>query len=191
MRAIAGVVALAGLGGLVFVVLRMSAEGPGESVAGQAIREDLGLPPPPPKVDKRGQETVRRGDEQEIYTPTEREVLQRLVDLGRARWERHGDWLRLGDFMGVTRLVGEWDESGTPIRATELSTAADLELLAEVECRRAVDHYGMPSGQLSSCIRTLPTVRDPNDPKEVMFGRHWWAQYEYSLPGGQKWLVGL
>lgn len=189
MRAVAGVIALAGLGGLVFVVLRMGAAGSGESLAGQAIREDLGLPEPESPAAKKDRETIKRGEAQEKYTPTEAEVLAGLVNLGRARWEDYGEWANAGRWLGVERLQSEYGRGGKPIRSTRNSTDADRQLLAEVECRRAVDHYGMPSGQLAQCMTTVSGNKRQTAP--IPFGGHGPNEHAYTLPGGRKWTVGI
>lgn len=191
MRPFIGFIALAGLGGLVFVAMRMSAEGPGESVAGQAVREELGIPAPEDPAKKKSRELLERGDKESNYTPSEVEVLQGLVNLGRARWESYGEWVNSQTRLGIQRNQEQYGLGGTPIRSTRTSTAADRELLAEVVCRRAVDYYGMPAGQLSTCIATVSPVHRQTSPLVVSEGAHFPNEHAYTLPGGKPWVVGI
>lgn len=195
-----GVVALAGLGGLVFVVLQMSKGAAGESAAGQAIREDLGLPEPESPASKKDRETVQKGDTREKYTPTEREVIEGLVSLNRARWETWGVWANRRLLLGLPADRIGFDGSGTPpVRAvvpqTRVpgsppgSTPADRKLLAEIECRRAVDFYKMPAGQLPLCITTVASF--PLNMQPSGGDGHFENEHAYYLPGGQKMIVGI
>lgn len=142
-KIVLGFVALGGLGGLAYVASRAMTSDPSEIE--KEIAKELGMPVP-----KTAAEIQRDKQTQAQYAmfataeskdtlalqyeeESERSVVESLIALGRARWHEDG------------------------VHATASSTPADRRVIAEVECRRAVDDYGLSSGELSKCIEKVST----------------------------------
>lgn len=148
-----------------------------------ALREQLGLPPevvpPTPRVPSRFEQLTREredawragtyDDPHEVHTGDTLALIERLIELGRARWQAKPG-------------VG----AGGGVHATPASTPDDRRLLAEVECRRAIDHYGMPLSHLAPCVAAVSKPTKDAAGNHVPLDQRW---YRYEEPAARRVLT--
>lgn len=164
-RGLVSLVVLAGLGVAMWLALKNQPQDSPE------LRAALGLPPEPTAAEKAAQAAVRQSE-------------ARAARIGTAAYDDPAEmWGAPGvAYVDAAIAAGraEFDNRkpllGTGLFQTSTTTAADREIMAGLECRRAIDDMGMPASQLGACIATIAQPASVN-----VFDR----THEWTMPGGR------
>lgn len=163
---VVSLVLLVGLGAALWWALRNQPQGSPE------VRAALGLPPELTPEERANQAAVRRSEE-----------LARMI--GSPSYDDPAEHWGAGGVAYVDAAIGAnravFDNRGglrgTGLYQTEQTTTDDLQILAGLECRRAVDDFGMPPAQLGACIAKVAQPLSVPPPERT---------HEYALPGGRQ-----
>lgn len=167
---VVSLVLLAGLGAALWWALKNQPQGSPE------LRAALGLPPeltPQERATQRANAAaVARSEE------LARKVGSDAYDEIAEHWGREGV-AYVNAAVDADRAVfgNRGGLAGTGVYQTTQTTRDDLQVLAGLECRRAVDDFGMPAAQLGACVAKVA------QPRSVPVSDR---THEWTLPGGRQ-----